>query len=337
MNRLSRVLVAVDFSRSARDAFEYALTISARHGAELVAVHAIPPNQSFRWQAHARTTLLEQLRRRAAEAHVRLLIRVQSGDATATILLQARSLQAGVIVIGTRRRWIPWLRLMSVGERVAAKADVPVLLVPASRRVRTKWPLGHSIQAPAIAVPGGHRTVPEPDVLFRNILVPIDFSDVSIRALTAALQIAQHSGGRLRLLHVLEGFPSESIYSGSRAFHLPHEWRTRVTRINRTLHSLIPADALNWSDIDVVTVSGRAHEAIATAASEQNADLIVIGLPRRPRVEEFLAGSTAHGVLHRATAPVLLVPGPSTPPLDNPADEGDARSTPYGRTRSHAF
>jgi nucleotide-binding universal stress UspA family protein len=142
MNPFSRVLVAVDFSKPARAAFEYALAISARHGAELAAVHAIPPNQSNLWQVHARTALLDRLRNEAAQAHVRFHTSVQSGDAASVILSHARALRPDVIVIGMhQRRGIRWLRLSSVAERVAAKADVPVLLVPARRRVATTWPL----------------------------------------------------------------------------------------------------------------------------------------------------------------------------------------------------
>lgn len=84
---------------------------------------------------------------------------------------------------------------------------------------------------------------------------------------------------------------------------------------------MIPPDALNWSEIDVKTVSGLAHQAIVAAASERRADLVVVGLPRRSRMEEFVAGSTVHRVLRRTTSPVLLVPGPPTASLVRPANE----------------
>ena len=179
--------------------------------------------------------------------------------------------------------------------------------------------LGKAVKSPTIAIPSDDS--PTDSGLFRNVLVPIDFSEVSLRALAEALVLAQQSGGHLRLLHVLEGFPYETVYSGSRAFRLMRDFRSRVARVNRELQSLIPPDALNWSEIDVATVSGLAHEAIVAAASEQRADLIVLGLPRRSRVEEFVAGSTVHTVLRRTTSPVLLVPGPATANLVRPADE----------------
>ena len=45
---------------------------------------------------------------------------------------------------------------------------------------------------------------------FNNILCAIDFSAASLRALNEALTMAQQSGGRITLLHVLEGFPYEA-------------------------------------------------------------------------------------------------------------------------------
>jgi len=110
---------------------------------------------------------------------------------------------------------------------------------------------------------------------------------------------------------VLDGFPYETVYSGSRAFRLMQDFRSRVARVNRELQSLIPPDALNWAEIDVATVSGLAHESIVSAAAARGADLIVLGLPRRSRVEEVVARSAVHRVLRRTTSPVLLVPGPT--------------------------
>ena len=145
-----------------------------------------------------------------------------------------------------------------------------------------------------IAVSSSDTQAADSETGFRNILAPIDFSEASFRALSEALVLVQQSGGHLRLLHVLEGFPYETVYSGSRAFRLIDDYRARVARVDRELRSLIPPDALNWAEIDVATVSGRAHDAIISAASDQRADLVVLGLPRRSRMEDLVAGSTVN-------------------------------------------
>ena len=61
VTQFSRVLAAVDFSKPARGAFDYALALSKQHGAELVVVQAVPPNQAFSWQARERRALTARL------------------------------------------------------------------------------------------------------------------------------------------------------------------------------------------------------------------------------------------------------------------------------------
>ena len=145
------------------------------------------------------------------------------------------------------------------------------------------------MKSPTLAIPSGPAPLGNFGTPFRHILCAIDFSEASLGALSEALALAQQSGGHLRLLHVLDGFPYETVYSGSRVFSLMHEFRARVARVNRELRSLIPPDALNWSQIEVATVSGQAHASIVAAASERRTDLVVLGLPRRSRLEQVVA------------------------------------------------
>ena len=66
----SRVLAAVDFSKPARRAFEYALALSQRHGAELVVVQAVPLNQALSWHARERFALTAKLQGRSRKCRV---------------------------------------------------------------------------------------------------------------------------------------------------------------------------------------------------------------------------------------------------------------------------
>ena len=211
-----------------------------------------------------------------------------------------------------------------------ARAIAADLLVVAKHAAPTKgfWApgafattVGKAVKSPTMVIPGDAAQPSASGAPFRHILSAIDFSDASRRALSKALVLAQQSGGHLRVLHVLDGFPYETVYSGSRAFRMIDDFEAHVARVNRELQSLIPTDASNWSEIDVAAVSGRPHEVILAAASESPTDLIVLGVSRRPRLEDFIAGSTARRVLRRATTPVLLVPGPSTAVRLDPAVE----------------
>ena len=104
MQQFSRVLAAVDFSKPARGAFEYAPALSQRHGAELIVVQTVPPNQELSWHASQRRALMARLRRKADEANVEFMDRVQQGDPAKIILSHVSSLHPGVVVVGTHQR-----------------------------------------------------------------------------------------------------------------------------------------------------------------------------------------------------------------------------------------
>jgi nucleotide-binding universal stress UspA family protein len=165
--------------------------------------------------------------------------------------------------------------------------------------------LARALPCPTLAVPDGG--APGAKGSFVNILCPTDFSAASSAALQEALILAQQSGGRLTLLHVLEGFPYGTVYSGGEAFRLIGEYRAQVDRISRQMRSAVPPDAFNWCHIDTRVVSGVVHRTIVSTASELNADLIVMGLPERSGIDRVVMASTAPPVLQSAVCPVLLV------------------------------
>ena len=131
MKQISRVLAAVDFSKPGRAAFDHALALSKRRGAELAVVHAVPARRPFSWNADARLALMATLRERAEQAGVPFMERIQHGDPAEMILLHAQSFGADVIVMGTHQRnGFERLRAGSVSGRVLARATVPVLVLP---------------------------------------------------------------------------------------------------------------------------------------------------------------------------------------------------------------
>lgn len=278
-----------------------ALALAQWYESDLHVVHAGAPRDIEDTRQTFEQSVAD-VARTSSGGNVNIVSEVLSGAPVAAIANYSRDVDADLLVVGRRARRTN--RSWFAGSFAAA--------------------IGKAVQAPTIAVPNGAQRR-DSNAPFRNIVAAVDFSQASFGALTRALTLAQESGGRLTLLHVLDGFPYESVYSGGQAFRLVREFRARVEQVNRELRSLIPADALHWAEIDVTTMPGRAHEAIIKTASDRRADLIVLGLPNRPRVEEFVAGSTVHRVVRRTVAPVLLVPGPSTSSLFRPTAAGDLR------------
>jgi nucleotide-binding universal stress UspA family protein len=287
LNQISRVLAAVDFSKPARGAFEYALALSKHHRAELVVVHAVPPNQPSRWHARGRLALTAKLRQKAEQANVEFKHRVQQGDPAEIILLHARSLGPDVIVVGTHQRsGIERFRVGSVAERVAAEATVPVLLVPRRRRQGAIGP-------------------------FRHVAVAVDFSAGSNRAVEQALALASDPADRITLLHVVPGFssgvpPYLYRYGGA-------EYQDQLMRdARRRLQLAVPVKRRTPATIDARVLVGDTTTEISRVVDSIGADLLVVGVPKRGVVSRALFATTAARLLRVIRVPMVAVPDAET-------------------------
>ena len=288
MNHLSRVLVAIDFSKPARHAFDYALELSRHHGAELIAVQAVPTDDTFARHAGARLTLAETLRQRTDQAGVKFSFRVQTGEPAEIVLLHARSLCPGVIVAGThQRRGLERVRVGSVAERIAAAATVPVLLVPGRGRASASGS-------------------------FRHVVVAVDFTSASRRAIEHGLTLARHSDDRITLIHVLPGSSAE-VPPHLYGYAFEQHQDPLIEDMQRRLRTLIPEERTSQAAIDVHVVRGDAATEIAEIVDSIGADLLVVGVTKRGILSRALFGSTAVRLLKVTPVPMLAVPdlGPS--------------------------
>jgi nucleotide-binding universal stress UspA family protein len=143
--------------------------------------------------------------------------------------------------------------------------------------------------------------------MFKRILVPVDGSETSTKALVAALQLARESGGRVRVLHSLDelAYVSGFEYSGD------------LMRIARDQAGKLLQDALAVAKSSGVPADSRMVEVpdrrlgdvVADEAEAWEADLIVVGTHGRRGVGRVLLGSGAEQVIRLAPAPVLSIRG----------------------------
>ena len=142
--------------------------------------------------------------------------------------------------------------------------------------------------------------------VFSKILVPIDFSVSSRKALALALLFTEQFNAHLLLLHVV----AKPI--SSRGYYLPElnleDLETQVEegarkRMEEFCNSHLPADQhFEW-----VVVNGRPAEQIVEQARRREADLVVIGTHGRSGLDHALIGSTAEKVVRFSRVPVLTV------------------------------
>jgi nucleotide-binding universal stress UspA family protein len=299
--QLSRILCAVDFSRPARAAFARALALSREHNAELTVVQAVPVTESFGLRGRARMTHIAALRHAAEAEGVSLRVSVQHGDPAGVIVLHANARPFDLVIVGTHQRvGMGRLREGSVAERVIQRVTSPVLIVP------------------AVENDGGKVTAP-----FGRIVCATDFESTSTAALEMALPIAQKAGGRLTLVHIINGVSPESTTRSAWHFSVPEYRRLVAAAAWRRLQEAIPHEARQSGSVHARVVNGTPSDEIIRIADEARADLIVMGVTSRGAIGRRLIGSTAARVMRRAGCAVLAVPEsrlqrvPTTPQVNS--------------------
>lgn len=144
-----------------------------------------------------------------------------------------------------------------------------------------------------------------------KLLVALDFDATYEPVIEQAKVLARAFSSPLWLLHVASPDPDFVGYGVG-----PPSERDAVARRFHQEHCRLQesAQALRATGLDctAVLVQGPTIEKILSEAEKLPADLIIIGSEGKGPVERVFAGSTSEGVLHGASVPVLVVPGPDS-------------------------
>src|SRR5437763_6846041 len=140
--------------------------------------------------------------------------------------------------------------------------------------------------------------------MFKRILVPIDGSETSRRALFTALKVAADSGGKGRLMHDLDEL---ALLSGSEGMRMLELARSQGGKLLAD-SAAIATKAGVACDTRLVEAPGeRLGEVVAEEAREWDADLIVAGTSGRRGLSRMVLGSGAEQIIRLAPVPVLTV------------------------------
>ena len=138
-----------------------------------------------------------------------------------------------------------------------------------------------------------------------RILVPVDFSDSSARALQHAAERAAESSGSLVIVHVVPAdygwleIGREESRDLDRSLQRQAADRLRVFADEHVGHKVA-------ADLEVRI--GRSAEEIVAAARESKCDSIVLSTRGLSGLDRYLIGSVADQVARLAPCPVVLMP-----------------------------
>ncbi|MHC1767905.1 MAG: universal stress protein [Verrucomicrobiia bacterium] len=141
-------------------------------------------------------------------------------------------------------------------------------------------------------------------LLLKEILVPMDFSEGSEKALKYARKLAGQFGSSVTLLHVIQPmvYPAELGYPPTVVDTLDVSVRERIEERLATM-----AAGNEPMPVRTLVRTGQPYHEITTAAKELDADLIIISTHGWTGLKHVLMGSTAERVVRHAPCPVLTV------------------------------
>ncbi len=141
--------------------------------------------------------------------------------------------------------------------------------------------------------------------MFEKVLLSVDSSEDSAKAVQLTRELARIHGSRVVVVHGRDVIVNPS---GRPAPPRVERWETQ-----EDAKQLVDAavSELQGEGVEaqgrVLPGQGQVGRKILKAAEEDGADLIVLGSRAMSRLEEVMIGSASQKIIHKAKCPVLLV------------------------------
>ena len=152
----------------------------------------------------------------------------------------------------------------------------------------------------------------------RDVLVPVDGSDTSSRAVDFSIGLAKYSGAGLLFCHAVD---TTGIISGCANPYGLLDVEPILEALEKQcaayLREAVARAEAAGVRADSAHVAGSPVGAILALLQERPMDAIVMGTHGKTGISRFFLGSTAEGLVRRAGVPVFVVPpGARTPCSD---------------------
>jgi nucleotide-binding universal stress UspA family protein len=147
---------------------------------------------------------------------------------------------------------------------------------------------------------------PSTAIALRKILVPIDFSEYSKKALHYAIPFARQFNAKILLLYVVEPtiYPADFSFGQIGMPNVENELRVKG---EQELHELITNEIKGTVAAEALVKIGLPFVEVVSYAKDEGVDLIIVATHGHTGVEHILFGSTAEKIVRKAPCPVLVV------------------------------
>ena len=138
--------------------------------------------------------------------------------------------------------------------------------------------------------------------MFKKILAPTDFSELSGEGVRYACQLAKEVGAQVIVMNVIVLDETNTIAKGEAEAH--------KARLGEFVAKTVPHHGTD-SKVREVVVAGQPYNAIIDCADNEHVNLVVMSSHGRSGLSRMLIGSVTDKLLRAAKCPVLVVPVPS--------------------------
>ena len=140
-----------------------------------------------------------------------------------------------------------------------------------------------------------------------NVLVAIDFSEVSERQLETVGGLVRRESRKVYLLHVAEPEPDFVGFEAGPEV-VRDQMAAQYHREHKQLHDMAQKLRATGHDVTPLLVQGATVETILGEAEKLDAGLIVVGSHGHGAAFDLIVGSVSADVIRKANVPVLVVP-----------------------------
>ncbi len=147
-------------------------------------------------------------------------------------------------------------------------------------------------------------------IRIQKVLVPIDFSENSQKAVKYGLSLAKLHNAKVYVLNVISQRIVDAIHELSVKGYkgdFVEIMKDVIQDREKEMRGLVPDHWAEGVEREFLVKQGKPGKVIVDLARELEADLIVVGHQGRSAIGDFLLGSVAQYVVNRAPCPVLVI------------------------------
>jgi nucleotide-binding universal stress UspA family protein len=283
-SRIETILWATDFSKESRFCLPYIKIFSAALKTENHALYVLPKFSD--WVYETAFTSDEELLKTIEKTRERSMDKIADTSKRSNIIFQPHFVEGritseeiikfargkGVDLIFAGRRGISEIEEILIGSttsRLIRNSDIPVLVIPHSRRI----------------------------FKLKRILCPIDLSESSTLELEYAISLSRQLQAKLDVIHVAEFFN----------YRVPvFKKDLLVSKINEKIQKI--ADQNKYKIDNIIYETGEPAKKIIEIAKKNKNDIITMATHQRKGLEKFFLGSISEKIIMYSDIPVLVLP-----------------------------